>query len=71
MEQINIIGREWPEWKIEEVLGRGSFGTVYRASRNVYENSFESAIKVITIPQQEQELNQLRIEGLDEASIIN
>ena len=54
----------WPEWEIESVLGRGSYGTVYKAVRNDYLKT-EAAIKVISIPQNEEELESLRTEGYD------
>lgn len=41
----------WPEWKITEKIGEGSFGKVYKACRSEQGTTFYSAIKVITIPQ--------------------
>ena len=40
----------WPEWKIIEKIGEGSFGKVYRAQRTERGKSFYSAIKIINIP---------------------
>ena len=56
----------WSEWTVEEVIGRGGFGTVYRAVRQ--DNGFKSyaAIKEILIPQNLSEIDTLRSEGLDE-----
>lgn len=62
---IDISGI-WPEWTLEKVIGRGSFGVVYRASREYRDIRTYSAIKVITIPQSEAELESLRYEGMTE-----
>ena len=39
----------WPEWKIIEKIGEGSFGKVYKAQRTERGKSFYSAIKIINI----------------------
>lgn len=55
----------WPEWQIEEKpLGRGAYGVVYKAMRN--DNNIQSfaAIKVISIPADESEIDTLRSEGM-------
>lgn len=57
----------WPDWKIESVIGHGSFGVVYKAKKEELGAMITSAIKVIHIPQNEAELSNLRSEmGLDE-----
>lgn len=55
----------WPEWKIEKQIGRGSFGVVYKAVRVENELTSSAAIKVISIPQDQSEMDSLRAEGLD------
>lgn len=52
----------WPEWKIIEKIGEGSFGKVYKAQRTEKGRSFYSAIKIITIPGSKSELNSVRAE---------
>ena len=47
----------WPEWKIIEKIGEGSFGKVYKAQRTERGKSFYSAIKIINIPGSQSELN--------------
>ena len=60
----------WPEWKIIEKIGEGSFGKVYKAQRTERGKSFYSAIKIINIPGSQSELNSVRSEtGDDQAAI--
>lgn len=40
----------WAEWKVKEEIGSGSYGTVYKASREIAGSTMYSAIKVVTIP---------------------
>ena len=54
----------WPEWTVEKVIGYGSYGTVYKAVRCDYIKS-EAAIKVISVPKTDEELDSLCEEGLD------
>lgn len=59
----------WPEWKIVEKIGEGSFGQVYKAQRTERGKSFYSAIKIINIPGSQSELNSVRSEtGDDQAA---
>ena len=63
--QPQVSHTAWPEGEIEKQIGRGSFGTVYKAVRR--ENNVESyaAIKVISIPTDVSAVDFLRSEGLD------
>ena len=47
----------WPEWKIVEKIGEGSYGKVYKAQRTEKGRSFYSAIKILSIPYSKSELN--------------
>lgn len=58
----------WPDWRIEDPIGIGSYGTVYRA-KHVRESDRIAAIKVISIPGHESEVESLRHEGLGEEEI--
>ena len=51
-------------WRIEELIGEGSFGKVYRASRTEYGTTYYSAIKHIPIPGSAERIGELRAEGL-------
>ena len=59
----------WPEWKIVEKIGEGSFGKVYKARRTEQGKTFYSSIKVITIPSNDGELSSVRSENPDEQSV--
>ncbi|MBQ0036003.1 MAG: serine/threonine protein kinase [Firmicutes bacterium] len=61
MIELNNI---WPEWKIEKRIGRGAYGEVYKAVRNDYGIETYSAIKIISIPADNCEVDELFYEGL-------
>ena len=61
----------WPEWKIVEKIGEGSFGRVYKAERTEQGRPFYSAIKIITIPGNPDELNSIREEISGDDSVRN
>lgn len=50
MEPEICLPAEWPEWKITELIGTGSYGSVYRAERRLDDETLVSAVKVIPIP---------------------
>ena len=50
MNNTHDIGRLWPGWQIEGVLGTGPFGTVYLAHSLVCGRTVFAAVKVITMP---------------------
>lgn len=54
----------WGVWKIEEMLGKGSFGSVYKASRNDFGETYYTAVKHIPIPAGEESVRELRAEGM-------
>ena len=59
----------WPEWEIVEKSGEGSFGKVYKARRTEQGKTFYSAIKIITIPSSQGELDSARSELHDDGSV--
>lgn len=65
------INQVWPEWNEDCVLGEGSFGKVFRAKRVEYGRTFYSAIKVISVPKNQQEVKFARSQGMDDQSIYN
>ena len=58
----------WPEWKIEGLLGRGGFGDVYRIRREEYGNVSLAALKVVRIPADESEIQELEANGISVGS---
>ena len=63
---VETLNKIWPEWQIDEKpLGKGSFGVVYKAVRRDHNVESYAAIKVISIPGEQSELDALRSEGLD------
>ena len=59
----------WPGWETVGVIGRGSFGTVYEIRRDMLGDIERAALKHISIPSSENEIESLMSEGLDAASI--
>ncbi|MDR2355899.1 MAG: Ig-like domain-containing protein [Clostridiales Family XIII bacterium] len=58
----------WGSWRVDAPIGEGSFGKVYRVSREEFGRTYYAAVKILSIPQNEADLRQMRGEGLDEAS---
>ena len=59
----------WPGWETVRVIGRGSFGAVYEIERDVFGHKEKAALKLITIPQNESDIEDLFSDGYDEKSI--
>ena len=57
------------DWTLMKEIGQGSYGRVFAAQRENNGIRNESAIKVITIPRSESELQSVLSEGMDEASV--
>lgn len=61
----------WPGWQVDRMIGSGSFGAVYEISRDIFGARERSALKVIPIPADRGEVDKLRAQGYDDASIAN
>ena len=60
----------WSDWETVSLIGRGSFGTVYEIQRKLVDDDTESAaLKVITIPQNPGDVEEMYNEGYDDESI--
>ena len=67
--EADRIAQVWPEWRTEELIGRGGFGSVWRASRTVAGHTSTSAVKIIDVPGDASDVKDLRSMGMDDASI--
>ncbi len=54
----------WGVWEIDTIIGQGSYGKVYRAKRTEYEKTYYSAIKHISIPSSQSEVESLFADGV-------
>ena len=62
----------WPGWKIVREIGRGSYGTVYEIERRNRKGTEKAALKVIAIPKDENEYDEMLIKaGYDEQAVDN
>lgn len=59
----------WPGWENAGLIGEGSFGRVYRIRRQDFGQTYESALKVMTIPASQSDVRAAYEEGMDEASV--
>ena len=59
-----VIPGLWDDWKVTRKLGQGSFGTVYEIVREDFGETVRSALKVISIPQNESDIQSLVSEGM-------
>jgi len=64
IERLNMV---WPEWKVDKQLGEGSFGKVYKITREGHGMTSTAAVKVVSIPQNDAELAIMSSEGMDKA----
>lgn len=58
----------WGSWRVDRLLGEGSFGKVWKVHKEEFGKTYEAAVKIISIPQSEADLRQAQSEGLDLAS---
>lgn len=54
----------WPKWEIVKTIGEGSFGKVFEIVRNEYGIEEHSALKVVSIPQSDSEIQSLKNDGM-------
>lgn len=59
----------WQGWKVVKKLGTGGFGAVYEIERELFGKTERAAIKVISIPKENDEIEELYNEGYDEESV--
>ena len=72
MENANANGMPvWPGWETKRLIGRGSYGAVYEIERDTLGEKERAALKLLTIPQSSDEIDNLKAEGCDDQSITN
>lgn len=70
MEDKLIGYQSWlGNWQVDQFIGAGSYGKVYRLKREEFGETYLSALKLITIPQDAAEVRQMEYDGMDDASI--
>lgn len=72
------MGQEYQEgdivlenWKLVKLLGQGSYGKVYEACREDFGITYKAAIKIISVPSNESEIQNAQAEGMDDASMTD
>ena len=66
---MDRISQIWPAWHTVELIGRGAYGEVYKAKREIQGETFYSAVKVIQIPREEGEVREMISDGMTSQSI--
>ena len=63
----------WPGGETTRLIGRGSFGAVYEIERRLFEEEAaeKAALKVISIPQNKSDVEEMYSDGYDEESVTN
>lgn len=61
----------WPGWKTIGVIGEGSYGKVYEIRRELYGFTEKAALKVISIPKNQGEIDEMLGNGYDQESIYH
>lgn len=67
----DIQNVSWPGWEAVRLIGRGSFGAVYEIQRKVFKDTESAALKVISIPQNSSDIEEMYNDGYDEESITS
>lgn len=67
----DIQNISWPGWETVGLIGRGSFGAVYEIERKVFNDTEKAALKVISIPQNSGDIEEMYSDGYDEESITS
>lgn len=58
-------------WHITRLIGEGSFGKVFEIERKDFGKTYKSALKAITIPQNQSEIKNLSMSGMDSDSVTS
>ena len=69
MENFENIRLPWPDWKIVKYLGVGAYGKVYEIERDISGVQEKAALKIVSRPKKESELEADYQNGYDRESI--
>ena len=67
MDDIKQYEPLWGSWYIDSKLGEGSFGKVYKVHKEEFGKTYYAAVKMISIPQSEADIEQARSEMPEES----
>ena len=70
MEDFEKIILPWPDWKIVKYLGSGGYGKVYEIEKNVSGVQEKAALKIVSRPRYESEIDDYYNDGIDQESVI-
>ena len=70
MENFENIRLPWPDWKIVKYLGGGAYGKVYEIERNISGMQERAALKIVSRPKDESEIEEDDKNGYDSESIV-
>lgn len=68
MEKSELLKKVWPQWEIVKELGEGAFGSVYEVQRKDIGGTFKAALKFMSIPKTQKEIEDAITEGMDETT---
>lgn len=69
--ELERSGQLFEGWHVVRLLGEGGFGSVYEIEREEFGVKMRSALKVISIPKNKGDVNEVMSEGMDEKSASN
>ncbi len=71
MDNANIIKKIWPSWELENLIGKGAYGEVFKVSKKRYGIEENQAVKVVRIPSTEEEFKFIKNSyGLDDKETL-
>ena len=60
------LDQVWKGWKIDHLMGEGAFGKVYKIVKEEFGHTYQAAMKVMSIPQNLAEIEEVRNDGMDD-----
>ena len=69
MEEYRKYEPIFGSWYLSKLIGRGSFGKVYEIVREEYGTTYKAALKIITVPQDDDDIKSRLSSGADRGSV--